>query len=91
MERYGKVWIFGFNYPNRYKLLWRREYVDKQNTELDEAMEINKNTNEFHQRGLENCTNSLENSESGFKQKRSPLIFVSLILSSRNVRGASRK
>lgn len=30
---------FGLSYPNRYKLLWRREYADNQNTELDEAME----------------------------------------------------
>ncbi|MFT6904129.1 MAG: AcrR family transcriptional regulator [Oleiphilaceae bacterium] len=30
---------FGLSYPNRYKLLWRREYADKQNIELDEAME----------------------------------------------------
>lgn len=30
---------FGLQYPNRYKLLWRREYSDNQNTELDDAME----------------------------------------------------
>ena len=30
---------FGLNYPNRYKLLWRREYADDKNTELDEVME----------------------------------------------------
>ena len=31
---------FGLQYPNRYKLLWRREYADYQNAELDESMEL---------------------------------------------------
>jgi len=30
---------FGFKYPNRYKLLWRTEYIDEQNAELDTLME----------------------------------------------------
>lgn len=30
---------FGLKYPNRYKLLWRKEYVDDQYDELDAAME----------------------------------------------------
>ena len=30
---------FGLAYPNRYKLLWRREYADNKNDDLDEAME----------------------------------------------------
>ncbi len=30
---------FGLKYPNRYKLLWRREYADDQDTELGAAMD----------------------------------------------------
>jgi len=30
---------FGLKYPNRYKLLWRREYADDQNGELGAAMD----------------------------------------------------
>jgi AcrR family transcriptional regulator len=30
---------FGLAYPNRYKLLWRREYADNKNDDLDVAME----------------------------------------------------
>ncbi|MFT6990909.1 MAG: AcrR family transcriptional regulator [Paraglaciecola sp.] len=30
---------FGLEYPNRYKLLWRREYADGQNGDLGDAME----------------------------------------------------
>ena len=30
---------FGLAFPNRYKLLWRREYADNKNQELDAAME----------------------------------------------------
>jgi AcrR family transcriptional regulator len=30
---------FGLKYPNRYKLLWRREYTDDQNDEIDIVME----------------------------------------------------
>tara|TARA_R110001599_G_scaffold143638_1_gene324677 strand:+ start:593 stop:1186 length:594 start_codon:yes stop_codon:yes gene_type:complete len=30
---------YGLQYPNRYKLLWRTEYTDDKDSELDEAME----------------------------------------------------
>lgn len=30
---------FGLKYPNRYKLLWRREYTDDQNDEIEIVME----------------------------------------------------
>lgn len=35
----NRILEFGLKYPNRYKLLWRREYADEQDGELGAAME----------------------------------------------------